>query len=139
MFEKVFVLETNFQRIERLEWELGHLEDAADLGLLEGDDFFPLFPDESSEDESTKKKAKRDNTTSGWYNTFQQLYFFCLFALLIGPLKDLMLEMLHEFGLVFINSLKYIEVGLVSIFLCLLHCRGWPLVTSRVIYLVPSQ
>ena len=128
VYERVFDFLSVPKRIERLEWELGHLEDGADLGLLEGKDFFPISSDseyDSSEDDRAGKRAKTDNTTSGWYKTVQQLYFFCHFILLFGPLQGLMVEMSHGFGSIFCDVFKQIKVHWTSVFLPLLAPLSW--------------
>ena len=132
LFEKV--LQGPFKdRLERLEWKLDLLEDYAHLGLLENNDYpFPLRKDNvdgeqfnSDEDDPTIKRAKLDNTTSGWYNTFQKLYFFCAFALLLGPLRGLMWELCNGFGSSFLHLFMHMKVNWNNLYAPLFAPMSW--------------
>ena len=134
LFDKV--LQGPFKdRFERLEWELDLLEDNAHLGLLEINDYpYPLRKDNvdgeqysSDEDYPTNKRAKLDNTTSGWYKTFQKLYFFCAFALLLGPLRGLMWEMCNGFGSSFLHLFMHMKVNWNKLYAPLFAPMSWML------------
>ena len=123
VYERVYKGPFN-ERIERLEDDLGTLDDFAYLGLIEDHDengkrkaIFPV--------ELESKKPKNDNPTSGWYKNFQQLYLLFAFIVVLNPLQSLMWEMCQGFGSLFLGVTKHVWFNWNSIYLPLIPPMSW--------------